>query len=444
MQIKIFKHNGKYIFAANNFMSFTHPELCRSSYESLWDACNGLNKLLSNRSVHSAIVRTGIEDLTKPIMSDETAEERFISHYLYMLGELTRRLSTINEEELSDEERQIEYYMVKFNIDDLKNILGHIDKEYKNEIEDILKDFKRLASKYFPDFAREDEKKEFGKDNADFVQQSVVDNTEEMGIPGQPTPLQQSASRNKQNAGKDPYRRLLVKCMDNSICLTEDEQREILEHCACAICDAIKCYHDNVIASINCEYNCIDIIEQPQETTILRISFNDKFIVNSISSCNYLGEQYPSYHPVFYQRYWKPIVNEIGAFCVEPQGVIVVPRYYDKSSLPDTPLTDMVVGILGLCEADNNISEIPLSFSEKTWGFGDHKKLKTSSKINGKSIILSQSVIRVRCIDKTLSLYDKIGVVIQEIDNPEFTENEYDINFGRKIVRLTESQIETV
>ena len=83
--IKIYEINNKFFFTVNKFSSVKHGDLTRYSsnyYRHAWRAYNDAKNIALNHSYHiSALEKTAIEDLHKPIIEEVSAETQWADHY---------------------------------------------------------------------------------------------------------------------------------------------------------------------------------------------------------------------------------------------------------------------------------------------------------------------------------------------------------------------------
>ena len=172
----------------------------------------------------------------------------------------------------------------------------------------------------------------------------------------------------------------------------------------------------------------------------INLKVNDNLNVSDIVPHGKLSNIYPRHSAGFYQKYWKPIIESLGHFCLNSNYII------KSDVLPDLPNSDKTYSLCAWdCENKKN-TNVDLSFKgeEPVWIMKPSKIVshaQSTSKYNENDY---QNSI-VRCIDKSLeSIYNRTGSVIQVIPLEDIIE--IDVNFGRGlgVVRLTEDQINIV
>jgi hypothetical protein len=119
----------------------------------------------------------------------------------------------------------------------------------------------------------------------------------------------------------------------------------------------------------------------------------------------------------------------------------------DKSALPDMPNGSGDFDIKGW--SPKEVKEIPMSLSFKggspTWLIAKADAIvKTANEYTEEDFLRTQPT-RLRCIDEKLaSLHNMVGEMVQLIPMNAGVGFEVDVNFGRKIVRLSKDQVEIV
>jgi hypothetical protein len=202
--------------------------------------------------------------------------------------------------------------------------------------------------------------------------------------------------------------------------LDEELKRDLLEDYAMSACKAIEKIHDSCVYKVD-------------EDDIL--IFDLKLPSGSLASI------YPLHSGRFYQRYWKPIVDEIGNFHIDSCDT----TFASGSSLPDLPAGSCDHNLEGWNTADNDYKKVCLKFhNDGTWFFDEALgEIKTANVSRYTEQDYMNAIVKAN--DPTLeSIHGRTGYVIQVI--PMIDHIEVDVDFGRglDVVRLTERQIEIV
>jgi len=208
------------------------------------------------------------------------------------------------------------------------------------------------------------------------------------------------------------------------------------------ICNTIKKYHSTVICFISCHKYGGEIIIQDDSGDILKVRVNDQFVIDSIVPYGSLTEIYPMYSVMFYQKYWKPIVESIGHFYISDASTLILPS---KTRLPDIPKGEVSYTIEGWNSDKDCIGKVDIAFKgnkcEPAWIFQASKTTKIAS-VQSKYTEQDYFNAIVRCIDTELeSISGRTGEVIQVIPSIDFIELDVDFGRGLGVVRLTERQV---
>jgi hypothetical protein len=401
--------NGLAVF--NSFKdTFKVPSL-EGQHEYAWQAQKEANKFIKEYDYHFKYAR---EDLTKPIITDISAEEMLQNHYMGIYDGLEDKTHGIEKE--SQEERDKVYHEIKMVRDELQTVLENIETEKgKRAIKRVLMLYKQLIRKHFRAEDIEDKKRE-----------REMPATPPMpgGAPGGMPPLMAS---------------IIDTESDNTELVDEGLKKELFEHYGEKICQAIQGRHKGAHFIIKDDSL---IICDSDNSRILRIGVNDKLHINNILPIGKTHKIYPYHTADFYQKYWKPIVEEVGHFYVDDNHTLILTS---MSSLPDTPNGDGEGVVEGWNTKDKKIVPLEVAFrgDRPTWFFDAAKveKIASTSKYTEQDYLNAI----VKCIDPKLdSIINRTGPVIQIIPHDDFIE--LDVNFGRGIgvVRLTEKQIEIV
>lgn len=429
MKISIFKSDNRYSFSLNGFSSFNHSNvLSRLSkdYDYPWQALRDAKWLFREKPYHLDVY-SSVEDLSRPVRADIDAEDMLLNHYQKMRQEMSRKVMGIDDN--TEEERQMTYLVLKSQVEDLLRIKENIKEDkYKHQVLDIINDYKKIVSKYFSDFLREDLKKK-----------EIEDKNATESFPPLTTPLEEGEP-------SEPNLTLSMSLLDKKDCVnfSEKELDEIYDHYGCAICEAISKHHSDAIYKLEKDNGKIEIFSLDQHNPLLNVSIGKDLLLRNIYPSDNLMELFPSYSLEFYQRYWKPIVERVGHFIIEDLSTLILPRL---SVLPDMPNSSSSFDLKGWDPFDFSQKNICLNFDcdSPIWLFSSSSKDNIKvSKIYTEEDFLKEQPARVKCVDSKLSLYNKIGEVVQVIPINSGIGFELDVNFGRKIVRLSQDQVEIV
>jgi hypothetical protein len=366
--------------------------------------------------------RFAVEDLSKPVIDDPEAEDLLIGHYKTMLKNMTQKVMGIDNN--GEDERKLTYLVLVSQVDDLLRVKEALkEKAQDTEIDKIIDGYRKIAQKHFGKYLAQDKK-----------EKEAVENTPSAPVaPNMP----ESQTQAPMGSPTEPNMTMASK----KISLTEEDLIELFEHYGCQACKAIAKHHPDAISKISFKDGKIDIVGIDNGDKLLAVHVNDKFNVSNIIPLGTVAEIYPSYSPKFYQRYWKPVVEAVGHFYLDEFESLIVP---ELGALPDMPNDNGSFDIIGWNPYEYIEKSISLSFENKSsmWKISSSKKkFVKSSKYTEEDFMVNQPT-RVMCIDRGMELFKKIGEVVEMAP---MSEGFYlDVNFGRKIVRLSPDQIEII
>ena len=411
--VVVAKRNGLVIFD-----SFRHAGMLPSvsgKYEYAWQAQKEADKFLNTYQHYLKYAR---EDLMKPIVTDISAEEMLENHYTGIYDGLEDKTHSL--EDATEEEKDMVYQELKMVKKELETIIEQVEeKAHKSSIKRILMLYKQLIRKNFRDKEKEDEQKE----------------KEAPAMPSMPPAAPPTGTPPLMASVLDPE-------SDSMKVIDEDVKEDLLTHYGEKACQSIEKKHKGAHYVVRPSTDEVFIFDEDNDVMII-IGVNEKLHVNRIIPTGKTRNIYP-YHSVdFYQKYWKPIVEEIGHVYIDDASTLVLPA---ASPLPDTPKGNGEDIIEGWNVKDRKVSHLEVSFrgDNPCWFFDAAKVEKIASRV---SDYTEQDYINaiVKCIDPKLeSIFDRTGAVIQIIPSDDFIE--VDVNFERGIgvVRLTEKQLEIV
>jgi len=372
----------------------------KSSYKYAWEACRDAWKLANKYPYHVSGFRTAAYDMEQPVIVDVSAEQMITDHYLYILRNLRIKAKSGG----TSEERKKVFKEIMMVIKELYAVREKMtEPKEKNKINQILKKYQSLIQKYFQKEQQEEQKE---------IETTKV------------------ASVVEPEYEKDEV--VDAELIGN-----------VLDTYAEKICLAIQDRHEDIYYGVNPNNKEITIYDF-SNIPLLKIKVNEHLNVESIIPVGKLYDICPSHSVVFYQRYWKPIVESLGHFCLGNPSILLK---IDNESLPDVPQNNQSYPIEGWNCKDRKNEQIDISFKgeKPIWVIEPSKNIKTAQKHPSKYTEQDYVSAIVKCIDPQLkSINGRTGTVEQVIP----TENmiEIDVNFGRGlgVVRLTEPQIQIV
>lgn len=439
MKLRIYKTNGKYAFSIDGFSSLHHANLIpdiQPSYTYAWQAYRKAKDLALNRTSHVEAVRNkkyAIEDLAKPVRVDEKAESLLFSHYATIVDDLEQKVIGIDDN--PEDEKEITYQTVKSIVSDLLRVIDALeDDKYKSKFTELINRCRKIVQHHFKSYLDKDKEEqeeveeEVERQNAEMAQESEMP-TGEGGI-----------------IENIPPDKIAMRMAKKKI-LSEEELEELMNHYADRICSAISKHHPDALPKCNTDDLTIDIICAEMESKpILRVCMNDNFNINNILSSGILSQSFPTYSSRFYQRYWKPIVESVDHIYIEEIDAFIFPK---MAALPDMSEEDSKKEIKGWNPKE--LKEIPLcmSFGDKSmsWTISKSSTVIKQAQNDQKYVeedFLRTQPTRVRCIDESLNIYGKYGEVVQVIPINSGIGFQVDVDFGRKVIRLSQDQIEIV
>ena len=440
MKLKIYKIGNKFSFTVGDFSSIEHSALikdCKANYDYAWEANKIAKNIISKNSIHLEVLRkTALEDMTKPVRTETGGEDFVINHFKKTLNEMTQRTKWIDDDPVENKEK--EYLVLILQVETLLKTKETMEDEGKKaEIDALISGYRKLVKKHFSSFLEKDRKA---------AEEEKAAIPEEPAFPDAP----QVPEMPEEGAPEAPN---LTMASIKEI-ISSSEAKEVLEHYSDKILQAISKHHKDAIPRINEENYEIDVIcAEGDHTPIMKIKINNNLHVDGIIPSGKLSKSFPAFSNKFYQRYWKPIVESVGHFYLDEFDTFILP---EKTHLPDMPTESKECEIKGCKSKEDKIIPLSLKFDVETPMWSIAKKegnlVKVAQEVpenTPKKEFLEEDFInnqpaRVKCIDQNLDLFGKIGEVVQVIPINAGQGFEVDVNFGRKIVRLSQNQVEIV
>jgi len=436
MKLKIYKTSGKYAFAVDGFSSMHHYRLIPSIkpvYDYAWEAMRDAKDIFRKSPITIAslyLSKYAVEDNFKSISVDPEPEDLLLDHYKKVMQDMSNRVMGI--EDNTDEEKKMTYMLIKSQVEDLLRIQDSVDSDNViSEVNRLINQYRKITRKYFSDY--------LAKDKAE--KEAVND-----AAPPQVAPQAPAAPSQGDGLGGAMGGNLTMASRKKDI-LSDEEMIELMEHYGNKICSAISKHHPDAICKSAVDDGNIEIVGLDSKSDLFKIHINDKLHVDNIVPCSSVSEIMTSNSPKFYQRYWKPIVEAVGHFFLDDMDALIIPS---KNALPDMPNNNGDFNVTGWSPFDTK--EVPLSVSFKNdkpmWSFSKRtdcvKTAFVAKKQYTEEDFIKNQPTRVKCIDAKLNLYGNIGEVVQVIPINSGIGFEIDVNFGRKIVRLAQDQVEIV
>jgi hypothetical protein len=409
----------------------------KSTYEKAYLAQFAAHKLLKQKPYHLRFIskKAAVEDLTRPVYSDATAEDMIIFHYKNMAENMKDRIMGLDLEKDTKVQREIAFGEIMSLLEDFDVIEEQLeDEKDKREIRDLKNYILRLKQEKLPDFA--------GKKKEDI--QSKKPNQQ----PNQPdkgtrqASIQASVQTEESTAIESNFAKEL----------TEDDIALILEEYAKLTGDIISKEFPDCTYKIDLKNRDIEFLDKDSDN-LITISINDTVNVDSIIPYGKLEQLYPFHSWAFYQKFWKPIVENIGHVIINDRYLVVADG--ELPNLPsDTKNSDIVSG---WDIKDQKAVDISFSFDKKdkhgidsSWLAQNKTKTKTVSAAattakdpTSKYTEEDYTNKRAMCTNPDLeTIYNKIGEIIQTIPHPSGVMA--DINFGRATVRLREKDYQLI
>jgi len=226
----------------------------------------------------------------------------------------------------------------------------------------------------------------------------------------------------------------------------DDEfEQDVLEDYAEKVCKVIQDIHPDAIYDIKDREIRVSVNEEP----ILYLMIDSYLMLNSIVPSGKLSSIYPYHKSSFYQKYWKPIVENIGHIVID-DSMLLVPG---KTALPDLPSSPKSFTINGWNIERNKGENVDVSFKgydkDSVWLFESAKSIKITTASAGDNVSRyseqDYSNALVKCINPNLkSIYDRTGVVVQVLPGTNYVEIDVDYGRGLGVQRMSEKDIEIV
>ncbi len=391
--------------------------------------------------------KIAVEDLTKPLILDVSAEEMFEERYAKYLRDLELKAKGSVDDPKEAEKVYREIKMVLGELEKMRD--GLKDKKavdnFRLKFEGILK--KYFGRKYAKEKAEEREKE--GKDK------EGQDETSENQLVAQPPPSMSSGpstSTISPSALNKVYFKKIMSFTNPQLytpeqILDEDTKKEILENYAQNAVGAVNHKHKSLKYILDIPNSEIKITDS--DMVIIKIKTNEHLNVTNVIPVGMLCRIYPYHSVEFYQKYWKPIVESIGHFCIGNPPILLA---VNKTTLPDVPKNCNASYVLNSWNtAKREKEKIALSFKGERpiWIFEkapeSEDTIKLAQQSTSKYVETDYLNAIVKCIDPSLkSLLNRTGAAIQVIPSTDIIEIDVDFGRGLGIVRLTEKQIEIV
>jgi hypothetical protein len=372
------------------------------------------------------------------IISDISAEERLTNHFDNIFDLIKKRTNGFKD----DEERESVYLELVSTVDGLLRVKKSEDFKDKDKLEETLKNFRELANDKFKDFLMRDleELKKQESEPEDLPESPEISDVPDLppmgDLEGQEEPTQEEPLS---QVASFKNRSILKTANVHDISEDTNVKGEVLQEYANLICKSLENCGIEFIAKINPDRNEVILYSEDGEQFLVA-SFNKKMFLNGITAMGKYSKIYPYNKLPFYQKFWKPVVEGLGHYFLEDMNILFSTN---DISLPNITKDKQVFKLVGLDMASKKKKPFLLQFSGNPlmWVFkeddGSREEVKTEYTIED---FIKNSPTKVKCIDSDLeSVYNRIGEVVQII--PCDTHIELDVNFGRKIVRLTTSQI---
>ena len=446
MKININKINDRYFFEIDDFSSLKHFYLSsdvKSTYAHPYLAYSAALNQMQKHSISLEAFHKISENLLGRDLdityTEDNAEDIMLSKYREFFNIIKERtdeqknsMGEKDEEVAYRDAKKLTYEEIKGVVKELLTIKKMIEDDemesndsYLKNIDGLIGEFKILVNRNYKKFLQEDlaEKGQEGE-----MGDLDLDGLDGMGEEEMPLLSLRSPSFNK------------FASLNNEE-LDEEDLQELKIEYGEAACSAI----------VNKHPNCNFKLKNNNEILVYDLKTGDEYIKIQVSDFGTVEKIIPGKDNLFslqsssfYQKYWKPIVNEIGHIYIDDFNSLIVPS---KNRLPDYPNIKEkeekeVNDDLEVWDVKNkDFKVISISFSkspEDSWIFKSN-----SVGINKEASVEFKSGDAFRAIDPTLeSILNKVGYLQEEYDFPNG--KELAIDFGRNVVRLKLDQVERV
>lgn len=444
--------SGLYIFNVDNFSSYTHHILChdiKSVYKYAHDAYKDAHKVAKQYHYYvDSLNKTARDEWNDVMVSDASADDMIYNQYDRMLKQYRLKAKGVKGYEKGDKD---EKEKAKLLYEEIKAIVGEIlrvtneieDKKQKTELESLIKEYGSVVKRYLNSLLLEDVRK-IEKEKTEGAENPLPTDAP---LLDQPDQLNLEAPQGVENSLAFNINKI-IKLANEVPHFTKKEINEILEHYRDLICDRFKIKDSSVIGLVNLATK--EIAFKNTDGEFLVVTVGNNLLVKNVIPLGKVAKIYPVSSSMFYQKYWKPVVEAVKHFFIQHNGddyAILL-----KNSLPDIPKTlpaSKPIKIFNLSNQSEVTVNIKFHDKNSVWTIDlDTPIDKNVSENNAKTYIETKYVqggkgAIVVCVDAELeSIYKKTGVVVQII--PFENNLELDIDFGHHVVRLTEDQIEIV
>lgn len=446
MKIKLLKTNdGRYAFsvAKDNWKGYLTSMYLSQRIESIypyynhaWEAYSSGRRMEKELGFHMNTLEKKADYETPPM--DVSAEETLVGHYEDTYKIILTDVQTAQGQEDDEEEA---YNGLKIVIIELDAVIENWPEEEKEDSEELerlkvlVKAFKQLRKKYYPD-----------KEAEEAAEEAATELVDPMAPPMAPSMAPMAPM-----AASDKIMRLVRAQVRGSDFCDDQLKSELLQSYAEKACAAIEPHFKDVVFESNPDDSEIILYKAAKELIpLIKIRINDLLHVDSIVPTGTLYQISPLHSVEFYQKCWKPIVEEIGNFFVKDAGVLLVPGL---SKLPNIPKENSLEAkVSGWNTEKGSAEEVGMSFqgegNSSLWVFEPSRVERIAATEKSKvSKYVEEDYLNgiFKCTDPQLeSIYERTGAVIQVIPHTDFLEVDIDFGKGIDVVRLTEDKIEKV
>ncbi|MFA5312321.1 MAG: hypothetical protein WC375_03250, partial [Methanomassiliicoccales archaeon] len=314
MTLKLYQQANRYVFALgekDEFCSWKHYFLVpgiRSSYPHLWMALSDARNFLKTKAYHlNALQKIAREDLSGPEITDVSAEQQAVEHYMDILAIMVERAKASKK---NQKIRDAVYKEMSNVTKELEKMISQLtEPKDQKKFKAIRRAFKKSITKFFPDKVK--------KEEADRARTPVAPLTPEMPPPpnGMPPPPDMTPS--------PPLTATASSLLASPI--AHELRDAILHDYAEKACVAIQEFHRGFIYQVNMESNTIIIfsLDNSKKKPMLKIIVNEHAHVTDVIPMSDIARYYPYHSARFYQRYWKPISENIGHIYLSDWGLLV-------------------------------------------------------------------------------------------------------------------------
>lgn len=425
-KIDIIQIANKYCFKADNFDSVKHSFILglKPFYSYAWEATRDARKVL--KTAKTVLAETDAQHVQ--VVGEDDSATMAESLYDKTYKGVAEKLSGISESDT--DAREMAYNEIKMIVQGLLLIKENKTDDVRDEfVDEMIKKFSELTKEHLNDLLQKD------------LEDGKIDEVEGDFQPLRPEERMVSDGEGELTAKTNWFAKFAEEREEITIKdFSFDEIKEIIEEFAICACRALQDTFPDITYILNPENQTIDLVSSQSKKKYIKLTVDDNLILDGV----YPESDLPTFNSLnFYQLYWKPIVDEIGAICINDNILLT-------GGLPDLPRDNQKVTEISAFNIKNKSkSRAMLTFIKdpQDWKIdvdefedGFEKVAQVTSKYTEEDYIGDGNGRIVECINPDLkSIFGKKGTVAQVIPTESFVL--LDVNFGHLIQRVDEKDI---